>query len=81
MKTKDKVTVPWMSQREIPAVKLVLSAWRKLRKDPGYVKNVRDLISLCEDLDAHARVSVESAAWLLEKLAAIDERLQREAKR
>ncbi len=30
---KDRNTVPWMSSKEIPAVKLVLSEWRKMRRD------------------------------------------------
>jgi hypothetical protein len=69
-----------MSQREIPAIKAVLSAWRKLRKDKDLVKTIHDLISLCENLDAHAKINMESAAWILEKLAAIDERIRKEAR-
>ena len=76
---KDPDTVPWMSRREIPAVKAVLSAWRKLRKDKDLVKTIHDLISLCENLDAYAKINMEIAAWTLEKLAAIDERLRKEA--
>lgn len=30
---KDRNTVPWMSATEIPAVKLVLSEWRRLRRE------------------------------------------------
>ena len=30
---KDRVTAPYMTEREIPAVKAALSAWRKLRRD------------------------------------------------
>lgn len=77
---KDPVTVPWMSQREIPAVKAALSAWRKLRKEKYDVKNIRDLVSLCEDLDAHTKITTETVAWGLEKLTAIDERLRKEAR-
>jgi hypothetical protein len=76
---KDTVTVPWMSQREIPAIKAVLSAWRKLRKDKDLMKTIHDLISLCENLDAYAKTNMEIAAWALEKLAATDERLRKEA--
>ena len=30
---KDRKTVPWMTSMEIPAVKLVLSEWRRLRRE------------------------------------------------
>lgn len=30
---KDRRTQPYISKREIPAVKAALSAWRKLRRD------------------------------------------------
>ncbi len=77
---KDPDTVPWMSRREIPVIKAVLSAWRKLRKDKHIVANARDIIALDEQPEAHASITAESVAWDLEKLAAIDERLRKEAR-
>ncbi len=77
---KDPNTIPWMSKREIPAIKAVLSAWREFRKDPAQVKNAQKIVSLCEDFDAHAQISAKSAAWLLEKLSAIDEHMRKEAR-
>jgi hypothetical protein len=77
---KDPDTVPWMSRREIPAIKAALSAWRKLRKDEMAVANARDGVLFDERPKVHASIITESVAWQLEKLAAIDERLRREAK-
>ncbi len=72
---KDRVTVPWISEREIPAIKLALSAWRKLRRDREQRTSLRNLTSLCQDLPTHAKSTAESIAWNLEKLAQIEERI------
>lgn len=37
---KDSVTVPWMTEQEIPAIKLILSRWRKLRKSDGWKSEI-----------------------------------------
>ena len=37
MKIQDKVTMPWISEAEIPAIKLVLSKWRQLRHSSLWV--------------------------------------------
>ncbi len=42
---KDRDTIPWMSQREIPAIKAILSAWRKLRKDKVLVEGAKNIAS------------------------------------
>lgn len=42
---KDPDTVPWMSRREIPAIKAALSAWRKLRKDKTLVEGAKNIAS------------------------------------
>lgn len=78
---KDKVTIPWMSEREIPAIKLALSAWRKLRRDKSTVANIRDLVSLYERPENYVGTMEESLAWTLEKLSLVDARLRKEAKR
>ena len=78
---KGPDTVPWMSRREIPAIKAVLSAWRAKRKDRSFARQARDAVALIADCDRHSQVCVNTAAWLCEKLAAIDERLRKEAKR
>lgn len=77
---KDRETIPWMTPREIPAIKAVLSAWRKLRRDRSTVANIRDLVSLYESPENYAEIIGETLAWNLEKLAAIDERLRKEAR-
>ena len=81
---KDPVTIPWMSQREIPAIKAVLSAWRKLREDDeGSVEiNRRFAASLVSEASAAARaeMTAHTVADMLEELAAIDERPRKEAK-
>lgn len=80
---KDPDTVPWMSKREIPAIKAVLSAWRNLRKDKASVRHAKMMVdSLFEKgnvqlgIDNHLRF----VATDLEELAAIDERLWKEAR-
>lgn len=83
MKTpvKDRATIPWMSEREIPAIKLALSAWRKLRKDKSTVASIRGLVSLYERPENYVGTMEESLAWTLEKLSLVDARLRKEAKR
>lgn len=78
---KDSVTVPWMSQREIPAVKAVLSAWRKLRKDKSMVQYIHDRASIAGEPQATAELNLSDAAWDLEMLTALDERLRKEEAR
>lgn len=55
---KDDVTIPWMSPREIPAIKFVLQAWRKARKDSGFrlavKKNMPAEDALMDTLSSHA---------------------------
>ena len=77
---KDRDTIPWMSQREIPAIKAVLSAWRANRKDRDFAKQARDLVALITDCNTHSQSAANAAAWLCEKLADIDERMRKEAR-
>jgi hypothetical protein len=70
-----------MSQREIPAIKAALSAWRKLRRDKENVADVRDIVLPWEQREPYTSVMAESIAWSLEKIAALDERLRKEAKK
>lgn len=74
---KDDVTIPWMSPREIPAVKAALSAWRKLRKDRQKVSEIRK--EVMEDGWPHAfSCSVAEVCGVeLEKLAALNKRLKK----
>ena len=78
---KDTVTVPWMSQREIPAVKIVLSAWRKLRKDRDQVRHIRDRAAVCFAPDLSVEERAGEIAWDMEYLAAVEARLKKENKR
>lgn len=47
---KDRDTVPWISPAEIPAVKIMLSAWRKLRKDKKKMKDLNDYVFQFDDI-------------------------------
>jgi hypothetical protein len=76
---KDPVTVPWMSQREIPAIKAVLSAWRKARRDPVFRAAERAQPPFT-DPQLIADTAARIAAGKLDIIAAIDERLRKEAK-
>lgn len=78
---KDPVTIPWMAPREIPAIKAVLSAWRKLRKDRTWVADSRWLASSTSDPHALADDDAAASAELCERIAAIDEHLRKEAKK
>lgn len=80
---KDDTTIPWMSQKEIPAIKAVLSAWRKLRKDNTLVEGAKSIASFGDKNCAErtAERTTESVAWSLECIAAIEERLRKEAKK
>ncbi len=79
---KDTVTIPWMSEREIPAVKLVLSAWRKLRRDDkGVVQHIRQRAEMCLTPDLLATEHAAEVARDLELITALDARLRKEAKR
>ena len=78
---KDPDTVPWMSKREIPAIKAVLSQWRRMRRDKDFTRAIHDVIPLADSIDRLADTSAWNAAWHLEHLAAIDEHLRKEAKK
>lgn len=77
---KDSDTVPWMSRREIPAIKAVLSAWRKLRRDNTLVEGAKSIASFGDKNCAErtAERTTESVAWSLECIASLDERLRKE---
>lgn len=74
--SKDPVTIPWMTKREIPEIKAVLSAWRELRKDwkaNGYTGYMFEFTQqVAED-------KAKSAAYFCEVIAMIDEALRKEA--
>ena len=80
---KDPNTIPWMTQREIPAIKAALSAWRKLRRDNKELAEAnKDFASTLptDSITAHAEIVANYVADMLMQLAAIDERLRKEAK-
>ena len=80
---KDRETVPWMSRREIPAIKAVLSAWRKHRRDKVNVEASKFYVCAMplEQLSEHAELNARRIAGTLEEIAAIDERLRKEAQK
>ena len=74
---KDWRTQPYISEREIPAVKAALSAWRKLRRDKTECANIRESVEYSDCLPELSTRSMVSASWYLEYLAAIDRRKER----
>ena len=81
MKTpvKDRETIPWMYPREIPVIKLVLSEWRKLRKDRAMVK---DWESFAYDQDCPDLVlenQLPKVAVSMEGLYALENRIHNES--
>lgn len=75
---KDRVTVPWISEREIPAIKLALSAWRKLRKDRVTRVCASNVFSLAQNPLAHTASVLNDIAWELEVLAGLEARIFKE---
>ncbi len=76
---KDRDTIPWMSKREIPAIKAVLSAWRQLRRDePNHAHAAKEWAKLTSDPDGSAYWCLDTIARNLDELAAIEERMYKE---
>lgn len=75
---KDDNTVPWMPKREIPAIKIALSEWRKRRKDNDFAATIQDIVASSYDLEARAITAANAIAWNLEMLYAINERLKKD---
>ena len=78
---KDNTTIPWMSKREIPAIKAVLSSWREMRKDKSLVEATRAKMARSDHaaLMRYADYDMHEAARCLKNIAAIDERMRKEA--
>lgn len=70
---KDRNTVPWMSSAEIPAVKLVLSEWRKLRRSVFWRESVP-----CDPSDIPSYTV--DAASLLQSIFLAERELNRKAR-
>lgn len=74
---KDQVTIPWMTQREIPAIKAILSAWRERRKvwkRSGFAGHAfRPTQEVADSVAMEAATSCEI-------IAIIDETLRKETK-
>lgn len=79
---KDRTTIPWMTPREIPAIKAVLSAWRKLRRDRSIADGHKEFAEALTASSAamHAEAVALLTADYLDEIAALDERLRKEAK-
>ena len=75
---KDRRTVPWVSEDEIPAVKLALRAWRALRRDRERAAFLRRLAKEADDPAAALARDLEDAATLLASIAALEARLAKE---
>ena len=77
---KDSVTIPWISEQEIPAIKAALSAWRKARRSKQWRADFGDHIEAlnAKELPEEAAWEAEFIARHLERLAAIDARMRKE---
>lgn len=73
---KDNRTVPWVSELEIPAIKIVLSKWRKLRKSREWRDEMRNRVTT--DLIECSKRQAEIVAEACEVITAIDDRLREE---
>lgn len=76
---KDRRTQPYVSEREIPAIKAALSAWRKLRRDRQQTQYIRDRAGIVATPRTTAEQTVIDIAWNLELLSHIEERIRKEA--
>ncbi len=77
---KDRKTTPWIDETEIPAIKLALSAWRKLRRSRVDVRNANDRALTVVDPDYTAEQCLREIAWYLELLSQIEKRIRKEYK-
>lgn len=77
---KDRTTIPYMTEREIPAVKAALSAWRELRRNKVDVLNAHDRAWIIADPAYTAQQCHKELAWYLELLSQIEERIRKENK-
>ncbi len=79
---KDFETIPWMSKAEIPAMKLALSAWRRLRReDKARIHAIGAYVAACSTPENGVDAILFNVACQLENLAAIDKRMKTEAKK
>lgn len=76
---KDRKTITYMTEREIPAIKAALSAWRKLRRDKVDVMNAHDRAWIIAEPAYTAEQCHKELAWYLELLSQIEERIRKEA--
>lgn len=78
---KDRDAIPWMTPREIPAIKAALSAWRTMRRcDKAKCAFIREGVAKLDTPEECAIIHAVRATSSLETLAAIDERLRKEAR-
>lgn len=77
---KDDDTVPWMSKREIPSIKVALSEWRRLRRDSDRIREIQEHVDRMDNsvLIPMAGRAAISIALDLEMLYAINERLKKD---
>ena len=76
---KDRRTQPYMTEREIPAIKAALSAWRKLRRDKVDVMNAHNRAWIIAEPAYTAEQCQKELAWYLELLSQIETRIRKES--
>lgn len=72
--SKDNEIIPWMDKREIPAIKMILSAWREKRKDWNAYGFCSELHGCTHEV---AEENADKAAHCCEIIAQIDEALRK----
>ena len=78
---KDRDTIPWMSKREIPVIKILLSVWRQKRKISSFTMSCRHDAECTMDPVPAIERRADYACDDLEFIAALEERLRKEAKK
>ena len=75
---KERDTIPWLSKREIPAIRLLLSAWRSRRKDPQFGSDAESAVNGTRLYDEAIDSLLKLATFDLEMVARIEERMHKE---
>ena len=73
---KDRATQPYVSEPEIPAVKALLSEWRRLRREePGNARDCADLAAIVTDPRLLLKTRLRGLAREIALVAALEARL------
>ena len=76
----DSKTIPWMSESEIPAIKMVLSAWREFRKNKDAIKSIKDVANVFDNPKEILEMTLKEVAYRMETIAELQSRLSQTQK-